>query len=377
MEETRSDQRHALIIGGGIGGLSAAIALRKKGFKLDVIERDPEWSVYGVGIIQQTNVVRAVAELGILDDYISSGYGFDHVKIFAPNGMEVAHVPQPTLVEGYPAGVGIGRPALQKVLGDATTRAGANVRLGLTVSDIEDTGTLVNVTFSDGTNSSYDFVIGADGVYSDTRKRIFPDIPGPQFTGQSVWRYNFDRVEDVQGLWVYNGAPGVGLVPMGPDIMYMYVTTPEPDNPHFAPSTLAAEMRSRIENHPSESIRNLASKITDNSGVVYRPLEGMMLEGDWAKGRIALLGDAVHATTPHLGQGAGLAIEDALVIADELSKSDNVEEAFRNYRNRRFDRCNYVVKNSLAICMGQLGKGPAIDNSKATAEMYQIVAEPI
>lgn len=366
-----------LVVGAGIGGLSTAIALRRKGFDVDIIERDPEWSVYGVGIIQQANVVRAVAELGIIDDYVSSGYGFDHVKIFAPNGQEVATVPTPTLAENYPANVGIGRPALQRVLGEKTKALGANLRLGMTVTALKDDGSKVDVTFSDGSTGVYDGVIGADGIYSQVRDMILPDAPKPEFTGQSVWRYNFKRPEDVKGLWVYNGSPGVGLVPMGEDILYMYVTTAEPGNPWFKPKTLAAEMRSRIENHPSPMIRGFASQITDPEGVVYRPLEGMMLEGDWSRGRIALLGDAVHATTPHLGQGAGLAIEDALVIADELSKGSDVETAFKAYRDRRFKRCDYVVKSSLAICMGQLGKGPLVDNHKATAEMFQVVAEPI
>ena len=102
-----------------------------------------------------------------------------------------------------------------------------------------------------------------------------------------------------------------------------------------------------------------------------------MLEGDWHKGRIGLLGDAVHSTTPHLGQGAGLAIEDALVLADELSKASSPNEAFKRYRDRRFERCNYIVKKSLAICMGQLGKGPLVDNSEATAESIGVVAKPI
>ncbi len=90
-----------------------------------------------------------------------------------------------------------------------------------------------------------------------------------------------------------------------------------------------------------------------------------------------LLGDAVHATTPHLGQWAGLAIEDPLVLAVELSKASTPEEAFVSYRNRRFERCNYIVKNSLAICKGQLGKGPLIDNSQATADSIAVVAQPI
>jgi 2-polyprenyl-6-methoxyphenol hydroxylase-like FAD-dependent oxidoreductase len=92
---------------------------------------------------------------------------------------------------------------------------------------------------------------------------------------------------------------------------------------------------------------------------------------------VVLLGDAVHATTPHLGQGAGLAIEDSLVLADELVRHDDIEVATTAYRDRRFDRCAYIVRASLAICMGQLGKGPLVDNAKVTAEMFALTAQPI
>jgi 2-polyprenyl-6-methoxyphenol hydroxylase-like FAD-dependent oxidoreductase len=92
---------------------------------------------------------------------------------------------------------------------------------------------------------------------------------------------------------------------------------------------------------------------------------------------VVLLGDAVHATTPHLGQGAGLAIEDSLVLAEELSRNDDVEEAFDAYRTRRFERCAYIVRASLAIGEGQLGEGPPVDNARATAEMFERVAQPI
>ena len=365
-----------LIIGAGIGGLSAGIALREKGYDVEMIEKDPEWTVYGVGIIQQNNVIRAMYELGVIDDYIDAGYGFDHVKIFAPNGMEVAKIPLPPLVEGYPANAGIARPALQRVLADSAKNAGANIRLGLTATTIDDKESFVEVTFSDGSQGRYDLVVGADGIYSQTRKTLFPDIPGPEFTGQSVWRYNFDRPEDMEGLHVYNGRIGVGLVPMSEEKIYMYVTTPEPENPYFEKSTLAKEMKARLA-MACPTLHHFADDITDNDGVVYRPLEWLMIEDDWHKGRIGLLGDAVHATTPHLGQGAGLAIEDALVLADELTKASTPVEAFEKYRDRRFERCDYIVKSSLAICMGQLGRGPLVDNSKATAESVAVVAQPI
>lgn len=365
-----------LVIGGGIGGLTAAIALRGKGHAVTVIERDPDWSVYGVGIIQQSNVIRAMAELGLIDEYLAAGVGFDAVEIYTPGGDRVARVPVPRLVEGYPASMGVPRPALHKVLGDRTIGSGAAVRLGITATSIEDDGDGVDVTFSDGGSGRYDLVIGADGVYSQTRGTVMPEAPGPVFTGQSVWRYNLPRPADLDAMHAYNGPIGVGLVPISTDLMYMYMTTPEPDNPRYPREGLAAVMRGKLANC-APAIRALAEHITDDDGVVYRPLEGHLVEGPWHKGRVVLLGDAVHATTPHLGQGAGMAIEDSIVLADELEKADDMETALTAFRDRRFDRCAYIVRESLAICMGQLGKGPAVDNARATHAMFQVVAEPI
>ncbi|MDB5438683.1 MAG: 2-polyprenyl-6-methoxyphenol hydroxylase, partial [Caulobacteraceae bacterium] len=255
--------------------------------------------------------------------------------------------------------------------------AGAVVRLGVTAEALNDDGQGVDVTFSDGGKGRYDIVIGADGLYSRTRSQIFPDAPMPEFTGQSVWRYNFPRPAEVTGLSVYDGPIGVGLVPLSEALMYMYVTTPEPGNPKYSKGDLAQSMRSKIAGIPSPAIQALAAQITDNDEVVYKPLEWLFLTGAWHKGRVVLLGDAVHATTPHLGQGAGMAIEDSIVLAEELAKAATPEEAFERYRERRFERCRYIVEASKAICDGQLGKGPRVENSIATREMFGVVAAPI
>ena len=365
-----------LIVGGGIGGLTSAIALGGRGFQIDIIEKDPEWSVYGVGIIQQSNVVRAVAQLGIIDDYLEAGFGFNFVEVYKPDGEMAARIPVQPLVEGYPANVGIGRPALHKVLGDRAIAAGARIRLGVTADEINDDGTKVSVGFSDGTSGEYDVVIAADGIYSQTRSMLIPEAGGPTFVGQSVWRYNFEKPKELDALRAYEGPIGIGLVPLSDAMMYMYVTTPEPDNPRYAHDSLAASLREKLSNAPP-GIAEYVDQITDNDGVVYKPLEAYLLDGDWFKGNVVFIGDAAHATTPHLGQGAGMAIEDSIVLAEELDKAATVADAFSAFQKRRFDRCKYIVDASLAICRSQLGEGPRVDQGKATAEMMQVVAKPL
>lgn len=365
-----------LVIGGGIAGLTAATALARKGLEVTVIERGDGSGVEGVGISQQANVVRALAGLGLADDYLAAGFAYEAVEIYAPDGALVARTPSRSLIDGYPASMGIPRRALLDVLAKAATEAGARVRRSTTAISLVDAGHEIRANFSDGNNGVFDLCAGADGIYSQTRRLLFPEAPQPKFTGQSVWRYNLPRPEGFDALHVYNGATGVGLVPMSHGEIYIYATTPEPDNPDYPPEGLAARMREKLAGC-APAIRSIAQLITDDARVVYRPLEAIFLTGPWHKGRIALLGDAVHATTPHLGQGGGMAIEDAVVLAEELARNDSPEEAFVDYRERRFERCRYVVAQSLAICRGQLGQGPLIDNARAGAQMNALLTEPI
>lgn len=365
-----------LIIGAGIGGLTAAIALGRRGFRVAMIERDPDWSVYGVGIIQQSNVVRAMHALGILKDYLDAGVGFDHVEIFAPDGRRLARVPSPKLVPEYPANVGIGRRALQSVLAKRARESGATIRLGLEAVRLDDDGSAVDVRFSDGSTARYDAVLGADGLYSSTRRQLFPDAPPPKLTGQGVWRYNFPREPGLDALAAYEGPVGMGLVPMSSELMYLYVTSPEPGNPRYPREGLAQAMRNKLQSAPPR-IATLAANITDDAGVVYKPLEWLYLEGPWHKGRVALLGDAVHATTPHLGQGAGMAIEDGIVLAEELEREATPQAAFAAWQARRTERCRYIVEQSKLIGDSQLGLRPPVDQSAAVRGMFEMIARPL
>ncbi|MEO6387358.1 MAG: FAD-dependent monooxygenase [Croceibacterium sp.] len=369
-------QRRVLIAGGGIGGLTAAAALGQKGFDVTVVERTDGTGLEGVGISQQANVVRALASLGLADEYLAAGFAYGAVEIYAPDGTLIARVPSRSLIDGYPASLGIPRPALQRLLTEAAINSGATIRNSLEVVEIVVTADDVTAGLSDGTSASYHAVIGADGIYSQMRRRLFPLQPPPQYTGQAVWRYNLPRPAGFDALNVYNGPTGVGLVPMSDAEIYIYVTTPEPDKSAFAVEGLAARMRGRLADCAPQ-IRQIAGQIVDDAAVVYRPLETVFLDGPWHDGRVALLGDAVHATTPHLGQGGGMAIEDAIVIAEELARHDSPHDAFTAYRQRRFDRCRFVVERSLEICRGQLGQGPLIDNARVGAEMNALLAQPI
>lgn len=370
-----------LVVGGGIGGLTMAIALRRKGIPVVIIERDPKWSVYGVGIIQQMNVVRAMGQLGVLDAYLSKASGFDSTTIFVgPHGHQEVKFDTPRLAgPNYPSNAGIKRRDLQMVLGDEAKRLGAVIRLGQTIAGMADDGDGVNVTFSDGSAGRYDIVVGADGIFSSTRAAIFPDAPKPKYTGQWVWRYNLPRPQDLDGIHIFAGACNAGLVPMTDELMYMFLVTEEEQGMKLEVAGSAALMQARAKAlMPPPQLRPWIAMITKDAEVVGRPMEVIFLaDQPWHKGRVVLLGDAVHASTPHLAQGAGMAIEDALVLADELEKATSPEAAFEAYRARRLKRVEHVAVNSIRIGDMQMGKVPPFDVGALTGQTIAMMCEPI
>ncbi|UJW85686.1 FAD-dependent monooxygenase [Devosia sp. SL43] len=370
--------KSTLVVGGGIGGLTAAIALRRQGIPVEIIERDPEWSVYGVGIIQQMNVIRAMGQLDLLDAYLSKAFGFDRSTIFVgPGGIKDAEFDTPRLAgPNYPSNAGIRRRDLQRVLADRAQELGANVRRGLTVSDLTDDGQGVDMRFSDGSTGRYDVVIGADGVFSQIRTMILPEAPKPRYTGQWVWRYNLPRPSDLDGIQIFAGPCNGGLVPMTDELMYLFLLSQEEEGRVLQVAGAAEAMRNCVRMPPPQ-IAALLGQITDDKGVVARPLEVVFVEGGWHKGRVVLLGDAVHASTPHLAQGAGMAVEDGIVLAEELVRAKSPEDAFAAYRARRFERVKHVADNSIRIGDMQMGKIPPFDVGALTGQTIGLMAKPI
>lgn len=370
--------KKVLIVGGGIGGLCAAIAFRRCGVDVDLVELKTEWTVYGVGIIQQSNVVREMARLGVLDDYLGACYAFEEVAIYNLEGQQMVRIPGKRLAgPEYPANVGVSRLALHQVLSQRAIGLGAQVSLGTTLESFEQDEDGVDVTLTNGEHGRYDLVIGADGVYSKVREMLFGDTYQPRFTGQAVWRYNFPRHTSIDHLASYQGAQGnAGLVPLAGDLMYMFSTSHEPGNPWMDPLRLAETMRDRIR-FVGGLVGELREQIIDNSQVVYKPMEVVFVSEDWFKGRVIIIGDAAHAATPHLGQGAGMAIEDAIVLAEETGGAGTMPERLERFMARRYERCKYIAEKSILAGDKEMEQDHTFDRIGLVMEMLQRTAEPI
>jgi 2-polyprenyl-6-methoxyphenol hydroxylase-like FAD-dependent oxidoreductase len=370
-----------LIVGGGIGGLCTAIGLARAGIASDIVEIKGDWKVYGVGIIQPSNQLRALAELGLADACVERGAAFQGWEFCDDAGHIHAQVPSPSVASSkLPPINGIPRPILHDILTAEAKRLGVTVRLGLTVDDIDNGPTHVSVRFSDDTSGRYDVLIGADGTYSKMRGLVFPDSAKPVFNGLSVWRYNFARPPGMNwGSVHYGRRAKAGLVPMSPGLMYMFVVTAEPGNPKMPQDRMHDVMRERLSDFTGV-IAELRDQIIDPQGVVYRPMEPLLVPAPWHRDRILLIGDAVHATTPQLAQGASIAIEDAVLVAQLLSRDRSLEDIFAEFMRRRFERCKFVVETSLQIGRWEVAAfegrpDPTTDYAGLMAEAGRVLAE--
>jgi 2-polyprenyl-6-methoxyphenol hydroxylase-like FAD-dependent oxidoreductase len=156
----------------------------------------------------------------------------------------------------------------------------------------------------------------------------------------------------------------VGLVPMSSTLMYMFLVTAEPGNPWMEREQLAELMRERLSAYTG-LVAELREQIIDPSGVVYKPMESVAVANPWGKGRILLIGDAAHATTPHLAQGAAMAIEDAVLLAEILARDGVVSDLVKEFMSRRYARANFVYDSSNQIATWELEEWAGIHNPEA------------
>jgi 2-polyprenyl-6-methoxyphenol hydroxylase-like FAD-dependent oxidoreductase len=338
----------ALVVGGGIGGMAAALCLRRLGAHVDLIEIDPAWKVYGAGIHLVGAALRAFDDLGLLPQLREHGCVNGDVHLYPMNGVGGVrqHAASDAPIE---QAAGIMRPALHGVLSAATRGAGVHVQLGVKLSELHEHARAVTVVRSDGNRADYDLVVAADGVSSQLRHMLFPDAPTPAFTSQGCWRLVAERPADLECTTLYVGGPhALGFIPVSQAKMYMFLLQTRSDNQRVDPAEESAQLRQLLSGYGG-----IAATVRDNIGaqssIVYRPLESLLMPRPWYRGRVLLLGDAAHTTTSQLAMGAGLAVEDALVLGQELSKAVDLPTALAAYEERRFERCRMVVENAAQI----------------------------
>ncbi|RZA16890.1 MAG: 2-polyprenyl-6-methoxyphenol hydroxylase, partial [Proteobacteria bacterium] len=166
------------------------------------------------------------------------------------------------------------------------------------------------------------------------------------------------------------------LVPLSDNLMYLFSTSHEPENPWYEQAQLADLMRDRIAN-VGGLVGTLREQITDSTKVVYKPMEVVFVDEPWFKGRVLLIGDAAHATTPHLGQGAGMAIEDALVLSMELAGEGSLQAKLERFMARRFERCKFISEKSVLAGDREMARDQTFDRIGLTKQMLKLTAEPI
>lgn len=369
-----------LIIGGGFSGMSAAIELRKQGHAVDLVELDAGWRNYGAGISLGGATLRAFRQLGILDAFLAEGHAADGVRLCLPHGPQVAEIPTPRIAGAdVPGGGAILRPVLARILAEATRASGADIRLGCTFTRFAQDAEGVDVEFTDGQRRRYDLVIGADGLYSKLREALLPQAPMPVYSGQAVWRAVLPRLPEIETATLWMG-PRVkpGLNPVSKTEMYLFVTEPRPTNEHVDPATFVERLRGLLEGFGAPALQSVRAQLGEHSQIVFRPLEGLLVPRPWSQGRVVLIGDTVHATTPHLASGACIGIEDALVLAEELARAtDDVPMALAAFEARRWERCRMVVENSSRLGEIEIEGGDKEEHARIMRSSMLALAEQI
>lgn len=372
-----NDVGHVLIVGGGIAGMTLAVALGRRGVEVEIAEITPEWSVSGIGIALTGPALRAIREIGLLDALVREGFGVSEVADFDGEGAPRAVVELPRLTgPEYPATLGIMRPAVHRILRRAVEEAGVAVRLGVTAEAIDPRPDGVDVRFTDGSSASYDLLVGADGIHSRIRKLLLGDEAEARFTGQTVWRATLPRPPEVTSFCQFFGTRSkTGFNPVSDELMYMFLVENTENPGRRSRDSLPGLMREMLADFGGGAAE-AREQITNPDQIVQRPIEAILLSPPWHRGRAILIGDSAHAAPPHLASGAAMAIEDAVVLGEVLGTNTEVDDTLAAFAERRFERCRIVVENSLQLGEWERRPGePGADPAGLMSESYAALAQ--
>jgi 2-polyprenyl-6-methoxyphenol hydroxylase-like FAD-dependent oxidoreductase len=365
-----SDIRRVLVVGGGVGGLTAAATFARRGVEVVLIERRPSFDIPGVGLGQPANALRVYDTLGVLEEILATGFSYDRMWLFDRDRRLIVEHKFLLGDDRVPAFCALSRLQLHDILFGAAQRAGAEIRLGVTVDRIEDRGDRVGVRFSDGRENTFDLLAGFDGIRSSTRLHLVGTAFSPRPSGYGAWRVQAPRPDDVRGMEFLQGIGSkTGAMPLSNNTMYLFHIRPEAPGANFAGQDQAHLFKERLAQYGSY-VAEIAASLGSGSDIVYSPIEPLMLPWPWHRGRVVIGGDAAHTVAPHLTQGAAMAAEDAFVLAREVLNDDvAIEARLMRYSMKRYPRCAFVYTFSGQWLHDEQSVRTAEDLEAARAEL--------
>lgn len=244
MVKLTDHMKKVLVVGGGVGGPAAAILLAERGVAVDLIDIEKDWGAAGTGVTMSPLTARALCVLGFSEALMEKGHLHDSLEMYTPAGDQFnVMTSERVYAPDVPAEGGIMRPVLHHLMADRMAELGVSVRTGTTIETLAQSGDTVSASLSDGTTGTYDFVIGADGMFSKTRSMIMPEVPVPFYTGQVCWRAQFKRPEDWHNSRMYFGPIKIGFTPCSPDDMYMYLLENVKEKPWYEDDELLGKLK--------------------------------------------------------------------------------------------------------------------------------------
>jgi 2-polyprenyl-6-methoxyphenol hydroxylase-like FAD-dependent oxidoreductase len=334
-----------LVVGGGVAGLTAAAALHRHGFTTELVERQQTWHASGAGFLVHANGMRMLQSLGLAVGVQNGGAVVRRWQFCDQQGEVLSETDLEALWGGAGPCVGIERSKLQRALlpGVADVRC----RLGISIGSLVQNKHHVCVGFSDGSTGDYDLLVGADGIRSTVRALTLT-AAAPSDLGAMNWRSIAPiRPADLTALQMHLGDGCVfGLVPMGDGRAYGFAYVIQPRF-HDPLEGRLKRLRKRFAKFGRPVQEYLASLERDDQ-VICSAMEWMALD-EWHTGRVVLVGDAAHASSPMMGQGGCMAMEDACVLAEELRAAATVDLSLGRYVKRRKPRVEWVQQQSMAL----------------------------
>lgn len=339
----------AIIIGGGIGGLTAAIALEQAGLEAHVYERVAELREVGAGISLWANAVRALKVLGLADSLSAHGWSPLRGTLRTSTGEILTSSQSHHTAD---AGVTVGalhRADLLRLLREAVDDA--RVHVGRECVRVSSDHGAVTAHFADGSAAAGDVLIGADGLHSVVRAAVHTTAP-PRYAGYTAWRGVVEFTAPAAASESWGRGQRFGIVPLNDGRVYWFATKNAPEHDRDPVGTVKTRLIDRFHgwHTPIEALLDA----TPESAILRNDIYDRDPDGPWTADRVTLLGDAAHPMTPNLGQGACQAIEDAVVLAACLAQSVDVETALHWYQVRRLPRTRRIVLLSRRI--GQLAQ---------------------